>query len=378
MRPPETVRVSSSAYLPKELTIKRPAEAQVDPPVKNSNKRLRFAAKLARVQHILSRQQYSRKERKATWWSPKELQNSRDQTTSLVLSVRKETHPKFTLVDEAYRTAEDQASKLSGYDLLQAFENPCKLTRPLEQWSYIGNTELGLERMISNLHYQERTTIEDRSLASVFHLHAAGKSSTSVSKVYKNLCQTSRLYARMTGHALFKAVYGSEYEAAELLRVTLAFQRTRRAKPVIVPPAGRSSMKAGAPLEHAKDNAFPRHSWHGGVTPAHIHNAQRRRLPPCQGEQVKQPQRQGVSPPPILSGSTSAFQPVRPRPRSISLPTCNSLQVQRTATPRVVSIEAPPFDHQGPIYPPPKTDAKNNAWTRLFRRPKPIPSHITF
>jgi hypothetical protein len=173
-------------------------------PVKQSRrKRFRFAPETSQVVGtVLSRYDYTDEEKNNCWWS-KEMRHSfrSSAKNTIETAVATMEEDMIYLLDDSYKFAQDLAGSLYNDDIEEILQDPSLHTRRLEVWSKKGTSACGLERFISKLQSLERKADYVRFRRSVVYMSKTTRAAEEIAEVAIQLSVTSRIYARMVGHA---------------------------------------------------------------------------------------------------------------------------------------------------------------------------------
>lgn len=191
---------------PSSIEPEKP-KAQCRPRVKRRPRRLTFAPRASRhVVHAgLSLEDYTPQEIHDTWWSPEEKRENRMRAKPIVISVRKRRPNLVSLIDEAFKTAQEIASSLQDSPTTKSFPNASEYSSNLKAWTGQCFGYRGLEKCISAYHRDTRPAIAREARAMVLETQRVGVCKDEMGLIYGEESRASQFYARMMGEADYHA-----------------------------------------------------------------------------------------------------------------------------------------------------------------------------
>jgi hypothetical protein len=169
-----------------------------------SRKRFRFHPEMSQVvATVLSRDDFSKEETSNYWWSKEKSRKFRSAACLVIETARANKDANMMhLIDDSYKFAKDVAGGcLKDEAIEEILQDPSLHTRRLEVWSTQGHDACGLERMLSQLQQLERRADYMRLRRNVVKMSETARTVEEIAKVATRLSLTSRVYARMVGHA---------------------------------------------------------------------------------------------------------------------------------------------------------------------------------
>jgi hypothetical protein len=190
-----------TTVLPSECTMD--ATNLASPVKKSRRKRFRFAPETSQVVGtVLSRDDYTDEEINNCWWSKEMRRMFRSSAKNTIeTAVAHMDSDMIYLLDGSYQFAQDLAGSLYTDDIKEILQDPSSHTRRLEIWSKKGTSACGLERFISKVQSLERKADYVRFRRSVVYMSKTTRTAEEIAEVAIQLSVTSRIYARMVGHA---------------------------------------------------------------------------------------------------------------------------------------------------------------------------------
>jgi hypothetical protein len=166
-------------------------------------KRFRFAPEMSQVVGtVLSRDDFTVEENRNYWWSKEKTLTFRSAACTVIETARaNKDENTIYLIDDSYKFAKDVAGCLKDDAIEDILRDPSLHTRRLEVWSTKGQEVCGLERMISQLQQLERRADYLRLRRYVVNTSKTTRTVEEIADVATRLSLTSRVYARMVGHA---------------------------------------------------------------------------------------------------------------------------------------------------------------------------------
>jgi hypothetical protein len=195
------------------ISIKKSAVADSSNTKKaNKKRRLTFAPEISKViGTVISREDYTFKEKKSCWWSAKERSKLRTHSTQhLILTIRERGQECTRLIDDSLEVAQSLSASLAAKEVDSLLKGPSNYTTKLEAWTLNGQDFRGLERSLSVLQ-QERTATAREIRGNVLNTQRMGVSGEEAAEDYAEQSLASRIYARWMGDADYSSVYCSAY-----------------------------------------------------------------------------------------------------------------------------------------------------------------------
>jgi hypothetical protein len=217
----------------------------VNPPVKQSRrKRFRFAPEISQVvDTVLSRDDFTEEETSNYWWSKEKSHTIRSDACLIIETARaNKDDDMIYLVDDSYKFAKEIAGYLKEDAIDDILHDPSLHTRLLEVWYTKEWDACGLESMISQLQRMERRADFACLRRYVIQMSkTTTRTQEEMAEIAIRLSLTSRVYARMVGHAEANILYPSERKAvrchtivapleSKTSRITIT--RTRKSLPL--------------------------------------------------------------------------------------------------------------------------------------------------
>jgi hypothetical protein len=203
--------------LPTNITIKKGKSAVAYSSNTNNNankpireRRLTFAPEISKVVGtVLSRKDYTKKEKKNCYWSRSERSVLRTNAMQQIHAIRDRGLHFVELIDDSLKVAQYLSTSLEDKKGDSLLKDPSKYTSKLEAWTLIGQAWRGLERYIS-VFQKGRFTTRREIIAMVVDTQHMGVSSEEAAEIYAKQCLSSRVYARWMGDADYSSAYCDE------------------------------------------------------------------------------------------------------------------------------------------------------------------------
>jgi hypothetical protein len=194
-------------------------------------KRFRFAPEISQVVGtVLSRDDFTEQENSNYWWNKEQTLTFRSAACIVIETARANKDENMIyLIDDSYKFAKDVAgcskdsykfakdvAGCSKDDAIEAIlQDPSLHTRRLEIWSAKEQDACGLERMISKFQQLERRADFVRLQLYVVNTSETTRTVEEIAEIATRLSLTSRLYARMVGHAEAHILLSSKRKAVD-------------------------------------------------------------------------------------------------------------------------------------------------------------------
>jgi hypothetical protein len=193
-------------------------------------KRFRFAPEISQVVGtVLSRDDFTVEESSNYWWSKEKTLTFRSAACLVIETARaNKDENTICLIDDSYKFARNVAGCLKDDAIEDILKDPSLHTRRLEIWSTKGQEACGLERMISQLQQLERRADYVRLRRYVVNKCETTRTVEEIAEVATRLSLTSRVYARMVGHAEAHILPSSKRKA---VRCQITMEATMEATP---------------------------------------------------------------------------------------------------------------------------------------------------
>jgi len=175
------------------------------PPTK---RRIRFCQELHRVVcEVPARCDVPDEEKKETWWLAKEYHGIRLAAKLVTREVRMNEKELVQRIDEAFSNALHLSCTLGDEDFKVTVNDPTAYANCLHDWCARPVSGRGLERYTSLKHRVERTEFAKEARAAVLRLARNNEvNAEQLSEFYREYSRSALMYARLTGHADWKAV----------------------------------------------------------------------------------------------------------------------------------------------------------------------------
>jgi hypothetical protein len=218
-------------------------------PVKQSRRKsFRFAQEISQVVGtVLSRDDFTEEETSNYWWSKEKSRTCRSAACLIIETARaNKDDDMIYLIDDSYKFAMNVAGCLKEDAIDDILKDPSLYTRLLEVWSAKAQEACGLEPMISQLQKLERRADYACLRRYVVNTSETTRTVEEIAEVATRISLTSRVYARMAGHAAAPILHCAQSKAARshTMKVPLEPQnsritRTRKS----LPPSKRSTWR---------------------------------------------------------------------------------------------------------------------------------------
>jgi hypothetical protein len=186
-------------------------------PVKQSHrKRFRFAPEISQVVDTgLSRDDFTEEETSNYWWSREKSHTLRSAACLIIETARanKDDDMMIHLIDDSYKFAKDATGCLKVDAIEDILQDPSLHSRLLEVWYTKEQDACGLEPMISQLQKLERRADYACLLRYVVNMSETTRTVEEIAEIAIRISLTSRVYARMVGHAEANILYSSRRKA---------------------------------------------------------------------------------------------------------------------------------------------------------------------
>jgi hypothetical protein len=170
-------------------------------------RRLTFAPEISKViGTVISREDYTVKEKKNCYWSKIERSKLRTNATELIRTLRERGQHCMMLLDDSLEVAQYLSTSLAVKEVDSLLKDPSNYTSKLEAWTLNGQVWRGLERYLSV--FQKKRTATQQGIITMFlHTHRMGVSSEEAAEIYAEQSLASRIYARCMGDADYSSAY---------------------------------------------------------------------------------------------------------------------------------------------------------------------------
>ena len=208
----------------------------------------RFAPEISQVvDTVLSRDDFTEEETSNYWWSREKSHTFRSAACLIIETARANKDDNMIcLIDDSYKFAKDATECLKDDAIEDILQDPSLHTRLLEVWYFKEQDACGLEPMISQLQQLERRTDYACLRRYVVNVSKTKRTVEEIAEIAIRISLTSRVYARMVGHAQANLLYSSRRKAvrchamvAPLESKTSRTIRTRKS----LPPPKRSTWR---------------------------------------------------------------------------------------------------------------------------------------
>jgi hypothetical protein len=170
-------------------------------------RRLTFASEISAViGTVLSREDYTVKEKNVCYWSKKERSVLRANALQQIITLRERGQHCMVLLDDSLQVAQYLSKSLADKEVDSLLKDPSNFTKKLEAWTLNGQVFRGLERYLSVLQ-KERTAKQFQIVAMVLDTQRKGVSSEKAAEMYAEQSLSSCIYARWMGGADYKTAY---------------------------------------------------------------------------------------------------------------------------------------------------------------------------
>jgi hypothetical protein len=243
------------------------ASANLAHPVKKSRRKMfRFAPETSQVVvvgWVLSRDDFSEEEKSNYWYSKETHETMRSSARTSIDTVRaKKGGDIIDLIDDSYKFAKDVVGCLKVDAIEEILQDPSSHTRRLEDWSAKGHDACGLERTLSQLQHLERRADYMRLSRYVVNTSRVKGTVEEIAEVATRFSLTSRVYARMVGHAEAHALLNAGRAPRES-KAALHYARRKAVRcHTMVPPmeskASRTPLTQKRPVSPLKRSTWCR------------------------------------------------------------------------------------------------------------------------
>jgi hypothetical protein len=171
-------------------------------------RRLTFASEISAViGTVLSREDYTVKEKNVCYWSKKERSVLRANALQQIITLRERGQHCMVLLDDSLQVAQYLSKSLADKEVDSLLTDPSNYTSKLEAWSLNGQGRRGLEKHISVFQKRERSATAREIRGMVLDTQRMGVSRKEAAEVYAEQSLASRIYARKMGDADYNSTY---------------------------------------------------------------------------------------------------------------------------------------------------------------------------